>query len=439
MDGLIYATISHNMANGIGTFWNPSFTETLFPEFHEHPPLAIGIQSCLYSLFGHSIFIDKLYSVGMIGLTAIGIVLIWKEIGNKLQTAWIPLLFYTLIPVISWAATNNILENTMSVFVVFSVWFAIKSTKKYRFTYLFFSGILLALAWLSKGFPALFPFAFPIIYWVFTRNRKGYMALLDTGFLLISFLVPCIIVFCCFSTAFDSLCIYISKQVVGSISHVQTVDSRFFILKRTLTELIPTFILLIIGFGFARAKKWYPLKNKNLMLWCYIFLTLASTGILPIMISMKQSGFYILTTYPFLSLAAGILFYSIMKKGLENINRFVQIGVCFLGIVTLSIGITLTITNIGKLNRDKEMLTDLHILLPEIPEHSRIRITPDMWENWSLHGYCFRYKYISLDIDDTLHNYLLLKKTATLQDYNLDTLYFPIEKNTSLFDLYKKK
>lgn len=59
MDGLMYSAISKNLANGIGTFWNPYLSETLFPEFHEHPPLAFGIQSIFYNLFGESFYVEK--------------------------------------------------------------------------------------------------------------------------------------------------------------------------------------------------------------------------------------------------------------------------------------------------------------------------------------------------------------------------------------------
>ena len=50
MDGLMYSAISKNLANGIGTFWNPYLSETLFPEFHEHPPLVRWYKKDLYTL-----------------------------------------------------------------------------------------------------------------------------------------------------------------------------------------------------------------------------------------------------------------------------------------------------------------------------------------------------------------------------------------------------
>ena len=40
MDGTMYASISRNLAQGLGSFWKLYFSATLYPEFHEHPPLA---------------------------------------------------------------------------------------------------------------------------------------------------------------------------------------------------------------------------------------------------------------------------------------------------------------------------------------------------------------------------------------------------------------
>ena len=61
MDGLYYATIAKNLANGLGSFWQLYFTE-LDGVFYGHPPLAMGLQSILFSIFGDSIYIERAYS-----------------------------------------------------------------------------------------------------------------------------------------------------------------------------------------------------------------------------------------------------------------------------------------------------------------------------------------------------------------------------------------
>ena len=63
MDGLIYAAISNNLSENIGSFWDLHFSTTLFNHFYEHPPLAIGLESLFFNYFGHSYLVEKFYSL----------------------------------------------------------------------------------------------------------------------------------------------------------------------------------------------------------------------------------------------------------------------------------------------------------------------------------------------------------------------------------------
>ena len=83
MDGLYYAAISRNLADGLGSFWYLHFTDFSYPIFHEHPPLAMGLQSILFYFFGDSIYIERLYSFFTFIFTGAIIHLIWGEINRK--------------------------------------------------------------------------------------------------------------------------------------------------------------------------------------------------------------------------------------------------------------------------------------------------------------------------------------------------------------------
>jgi len=127
MDGLYYAAISKNLANGLGDFWYLHHTDFSHPIFREHPPLAMGLQSIFFSIFGDSIYIERFYSLLTFIVTGFFIHLIWKEvIGKKYSLySWLVLFFWAIIPLNSWACSNNILENTMNIFVASSVFFLI--------------------------------------------------------------------------------------------------------------------------------------------------------------------------------------------------------------------------------------------------------------------------------------------------------------------------
>ena len=49
LDGVTYAAISKNITNGLGTFWQPHYTQTKDAAFYGHPPLVFGIQSLFFS------------------------------------------------------------------------------------------------------------------------------------------------------------------------------------------------------------------------------------------------------------------------------------------------------------------------------------------------------------------------------------------------------
>jgi hypothetical protein len=86
LDGLVYSTISINLANGLGSFWNPHFTATLMPDFHEHPPLAFGIQYIFYKLLGESRFIEKLYS--LLTVVIVGFIILKIRDNNKIKDTY---------------------------------------------------------------------------------------------------------------------------------------------------------------------------------------------------------------------------------------------------------------------------------------------------------------------------------------------------------------
>ena len=138
MDGLYYTTIARNIAVGDGTVWDMKFTNTFFTHFHEHPPLAMWLESLYFKVLGNSWFVDKFYSVNTYVFTAFFIRKIWKVIFPDSPLTWVVLLFWLFTPVVFWAVGNNMLENTLSIFMMISVYYSLKSviTNKWYFSVL---------------------------------------------------------------------------------------------------------------------------------------------------------------------------------------------------------------------------------------------------------------------------------------------------------------
>jgi len=57
-DGVEYACVARNLADGLGTFWKPYLEDYRHPVFHEHPPLVYWIQSLFFRIFGDGAYFE---------------------------------------------------------------------------------------------------------------------------------------------------------------------------------------------------------------------------------------------------------------------------------------------------------------------------------------------------------------------------------------------
>ena len=406
-DGVTYASISRNVAEGQGTFWNPHYTQTLYPEFRQHPPLALGMEALLFKAFGDHLWVEKAYSVLMFLLSGLLIALIWKRTTNNIQWTWMPLLFWIAMPVVTWCATNNMLENTMTVFVLLSVYLMIVCYQQNQKIWLFVAGLSLFAAFLSKGFTGLFPLVFPIIYCIFDDKRRWIQGPLDTFLLILTLAVLSGVMFLVFPSSFAYLKDYINLQVIGGGLHEATVSTRFFIVFGLLLQLatpLLIFAIVLIMSRFINKDKHkvfeFPPDKKRFL----AFLILGLTGVLPIMVSVKQRDFYMLAALPFFALAFGHLSLSMVNTMLLEIKPKVRKWMLLCASGVLLMGIVLNVCHIGKYGRDEALLKDIKMVLKEVPENEVIAVDPSDFSQWSWHAYFMRYGKVSLD-DQEPHKY----------------------------------
>lgn len=436
LDGLLYATISRNLANGIGDFWHPHLTKTLSPVFVGHPPLVFGLQSLFFKILGDNIYVERLYSFLTYVVTGIIIVRIWKKliVSDSNQTAWLPLLLWITIPLVSWAIPNNMLENTMMIFTSLSVLFILKSFENRRFLYLFLAGFSLFGAFLSKGFVGFFPFTF--IFWIFLikRNISFKRFFIDTSLLLFSTFLPFVVLYFVVPESIESILMYINKQVIDSVQNIQTVETRFYILIRLFLELIPIFLLILLSVAFT-----FKVRFSNSNIKCFlVFLLLGLSGVIPMMISMKQRGFYILPTFPFFSIAFALLIVErvsyLMKKIKTGGVKFKIFK--YASILIFAIGISLVLYNSNKIGRDEHKIEDVRAVGDIVPKNSMLAVEPKIRTDWSLHGYFARYHYISLNYNIPINEkYLLVDKHSDFE-VPLQYVIVPLELNN--YKLYRK-
>lgn len=415
MDGLYYATISKNLAEHFGTFWAPEFTETN-PWGYGHPPLAFLFQSIPFHI-SKSLLVAKIYSVCT--YLCCGLLMYWicRELDMKRHHFWFVLVLWITVPLVSWGATNNLLENTMAVFVLLSVIFYLKSLKTKRFLMLACAGLMLFLAFLTKGFTGLYPLAFPAICWLFVRNTTFKDMVIDTFVILLFMTLPFVLIWFFNPAAQHFFKKYFTFQIVRSIQSVQTVDSRFYIVFRFFREMIlPIVIVGSILLIAVRQKVFKDSLSSTRNRWALAFLFLTLAGVLPIMISLKQSSFYILTVFPLISIGLGLF----AESFLENISLGLKFKtVCrVLTICVIIAAIGANVFFAGKIGRDKELLTDIYALLPEMEEHDVITINNDLIVNYSAGAYFYFLKKVSLDPYNH-HEYLLCTQPVDDPNYEL--------------------
>lgn len=430
LDGLTYSSVARNLANSSDNLWHLQYTQTLYTHFYEHPPLGFWLQALLFKIFGDSIYIERIYSFLTFILTITGISLIWKEIspGKTIRKHWIPVLFLILMPTISWSFSNNLLENTMVVFLLLSIYFLIKNFFSNKLIWIALAALFIFLAFMTKGFVALFPFSIYFWIYLFNKNYTFKQFLKNTSLLFVSFLILVSFMLLISRDGINYFTTYINNQVLRSLTEVQNVPERWNILFKLFSELaIPIIIVIILL--LVNRKNFRPLNN-----WFYILISLGLSASLPIIISLKQSRFYLLPSLVFFAIAFALIAYPPITKFLEkSMKKKLKTSLIFFSFIILISSTIVIFNQFGKVNRDVILVHDVKKIVEKIPQGLVIGIDENLNSNWKLHAYFARYGNISLDYSNSKNNLYYLS-----QKNDLDTcLYHKVKIHSERFFLYK--
>jgi hypothetical protein len=98
------------------------------------------------------------------------------------------------------------------------------------------------------------------------------------------------------------------------------------------------------------------------------------------------------------------------------------------------VGIGSIIWQAGTYARDKQLLTDMKLLFPHIPDGATISMDRTMLEEWNVYTYFARYKHISLDVYNE-RDMLLIRDSTHLENYHND---YVLKCRTETLLLYEK-
>ncbi|MEO0224766.1 MAG: hypothetical protein ABIL76_06725, partial [candidate division WOR-3 bacterium] len=374
---------SRNLAEGYGSFLKPLYTLTIYNEFYEHPPLQFILESLFFKIFKDHFWTEKLYStmVGLLSLISCSIII---KIINKYENLKLPLFSASFvlisIPLTSWIILNNMLENTLVLFLLLSFIFLLLSIYKNPL-FSTISGLFLFLSFFSKGPVCLFIIIFPFFY---LRRLSFKNILIIVFFLLVGFSL-----FLFNESIFNYLKIYFKNQVLNSVlGHREIVGNRYDPILKTIKEIIVPFLFLFIISISKRLRIYFDSLTKK-------FLILSVIAVLPLTISPKQMDWYVYPSFPFFSITISLIFRDTFYE-IENVFKFNFIKV--ITTLILLICLLISIKNYGKISKYQEFHIDFKNFKPS--SQKVVGVCPkSLINDWVLIALSQRYLKFSFDLN----------------------------------------
>lgn len=439
LDGVTYAAISRNLAHGLGTFWTPHYTDILYPQFFEHPPLAFGIQSLFFRVFGDGMATERIYTLFTALMSLYLLAQVWILFSDTPQRKtlwWLPVLLWIATPVVFWAYRNNMLENTLTIFVLGATWFTGKAILSNRILWLMPAGLFILAAFLTKGPVGLFPLIIPACYRIAGKAVKTGQAAFHTLILILVPVLLLLILAILIPEAGESIRHYWQQQVVASVGNHREISDggRFGILLTLISELtVPFFILLLISLmGQKRAAGRNPGPRQTGV----FFLLIGAAASLPLMISLKQHNYYLVLSIPYFVIGLCLLIPEFENRDLPDFRKQAP-WLRWVGAAALVLVAAFTAASLKQKNSDPALLADVQLIISEVPAGAHISVPDELCSDWRLIAYLSRKANISLDPRTPQRFYLAEKKTAVPD--SVEKLYRPAERELLLYQMYRRK
>ena len=382
MDGATYAAVSRNLAMDSGTWWDLFYTPNLYPHFIEHPPLHIWLQSFVFHFLGDQWWIEDVFGLTMWLLTAWGLDRLGEKLGLSTSQLLAALFMWTLIPVVNWGYSNNLLEISMSAWLVWSVYFSVQGIRSQRFFPLVIAGTLVSAGALTKGPVALFPLAVPFFWFLLYPPQPSWKWARPTAVLFLGFVLPFFVLYW-LRDAQDYFIRYWNKQIIQSLENVQTVSNRWYLLGQFALQLaIPGGIVLWSHFQKRSTELKFPKVNRT----AWVLWAISLSAVLPMLISMKQRDFYLIPAMGFAALALAFHFRD------SRFVRLLAIRQSYMRALFLFLGLGFGLRFIPAITDTEQGALVASIqALPQSQKGQTIYVAPELLSNWNIIAQCARF------------------------------------------------
>jgi len=415
-DGVEYATVARNMADGLGTFWKPYLDDTIHPVFHEHPPLVFWIQSHFFRLFGDGPYFEAFYGF-FLGFIILGCMAwFWQRIRQDFQLSalgnWWPMLLFVPLPIFTYMMPINRLANTYTLLAIVPTYAAYRSVvgSKHTILYSLMSGLLIYLGFIAKGPVAFFTLAAPVLAGLALKSKLSKAAI-STVLALATFTIIFVATLYLFPDSADFWSGFWKHQVMTSLKSERAAgDTHWYLVERWAAEMVVP--VLVVGFFMALTRVSFRQIRFNRQALFFLLIGLASS--LPFLISARQHNRYIFHSYPFYVLSLAFMTDRIAGKieALLKDKPAMRIGVGVITVVFLAAAFAGMLYKKDHSQRRKPFYNDIYLQNIQLPERITISACPGtmIYDDW-LFADMMRFYRVSLT-SEMGNEYLLVAKDS---------------------------
>lgn len=411
-DGLIYASIARNLAGGDGSLWHLRFSETLFPDFAEHPPLGIWLQAAAFRVFGDTLAVEKSLALLQLALGGGLLFAIVKRLlrgrGDAHCIAILSLVLALVAGRLSWTFANNMLESTLTLFALVAVYLGIAAceaeSRGRRAGLAGMAGLCVAAALLAKGPVGLFPLAAIGLYWLVYRRPSLPEALLLTA-AMVAGLALVLFGLWQIDAGRAYLSRYAEQQVFSSLSGARgETGGRLHAMKTLLRMLAYPLLLAALAVPLrrlarGRGRQVRPEDRAGKAGWFLLLVGLSAS--LPILASPRVWSFYFTPSLPFYGAAIAVWIAPAALGGLAALDarplRLLRGGLLVVAVIAAGFGLS----RFGAPGEDAGLIEAAAAVAEAAcpvgrPCAAVVSTCPVVWQDWQLHGYLQRHHRIAL-------------------------------------------
>lgn len=279
------------------------------------------------------------------------------------------------------------------------------------------AGICIVLAFMTKGPVGLYPLAFSGIYAISSHSFKLSNAFRPT-FIMLAVIAASVAGVLAYAPARAFMATYFNGQVVQALLQKREKAgsgwaAHFTLLAELLRNLLPHLTALALLYGLSFGLKWKVSRERIISGNALLTALVAASGIVPMLVSIKQYPHYLLPALPFVAL----LFAFLLVRRVALVMAWKkQLTITALSIATLGCW-GLTFRKLSTIQPDIYS-ANAKQLRTLVPSATTIGICPDLFQRADIHANFQRYHHLSLSTQiDSMH--YVLANSACLPQFDL--------------------